>query len=155
MALEQLGAAPSEHDPSCCHGNGSYSRPPWVGHVSLGSLRGPRRQGERVHGCAHSRVGQWRLGRALLILLLPSARERTKTRSIVVRVPHRPLCAPDVRRSYACAGNHSSRRNLLGARRQLRSPSSAERRAAASQKSTHGAVTADRGWLCFLPSCSI
>lgn len=32
---------PSECDPSCCHGNGSYSRPPWVGHVSLGSFRGP------------------------------------------------------------------------------------------------------------------
>lgn len=34
-------------DPSCCHGNESYSRPPWVGHVSLGSVWGPRRQSAR------------------------------------------------------------------------------------------------------------
>ncbi len=42
-------------DPSCCRGgNESYSRPPWVGHVSLGSVWdwGPRLERVGAHRCA-------------------------------------------------------------------------------------------------------
>lgn len=138
-------------DPSCCHGNESYSRPPWVGHVSLGSVWGPRRQSARERTVAR----RAELGSSILSTRQCDRSADQPDRFVVVVnncrfrgvvVLSRRRCATLRSRSPRRVRDHLVTKLLRVPT--VIFPRGASRLLSACSKSTHGAVTANRGRLC-------